>query len=56
MTQAQLADAAGVRRATISDLENEATRQDTLDLIDRLCAALKCEPADLIVRGRKRTS
>jgi putative transcriptional regulator len=53
LTQAQLADAAGVRRATISDLENGATRQDTLDLIDRLCAALKVEPGELIVREKK---
>lgn len=53
LTQAQLAEKIGVRRATIADLENGAARQDTLDLIDRLCAALKVEPGELLVREKK---
>ena len=53
MTQAALASAAGVRRATITDLENGATRKDTLDLIDRLCTALGVEPGELIVREKR---
>ena len=56
LTQAELADKIGVRRATIADLENGAARQDTLDLIERLCKALAVEPGELIVREkRKRT-
>lgn len=53
LTQAQLADKIGVRRATIADLENGAARQDTLDLIDRLCTALKVDPGELIVREKR---
>ena len=50
LTQAALARLVGVRQATINDIENGHTRQDTLDLIDRLCAALEVEPGELIVR------
>jgi len=54
LTQAQLANRLGVRRATVADLERGVARQDTLDLIDRLCAALKCEPGQLFVRLKGR--
>jgi transcriptional regulator with XRE-family HTH domain len=50
MTRAQLAAAVGVRQATINDLENGHTREDTLALIDRLCEALSVSPGELIVR------
>ncbi len=52
LTQAELADLIGVRRATIADLENGASRQETLDLIERLCKALQVEPGELIVREK----
>ena len=56
LTQAALAAQVGVRQATINDIENGNTRQDTLALIDRLCAALGVEPGELIVRepGRRK--
>jgi putative transcriptional regulator len=54
ITQTQLAATVGVRRATISDLETGKTRTETLDLIDRLCHALTCEPAELLVRTAPR--
>jgi len=53
LTQAALAKIVGVRQATINDIENGHSRADTLDLIDRLCGALDCEPGDLIVRQRR---
>lgn len=54
LTQAALAQAVGVRQATINDLENGKSRQDTLDLIDRLCAALGVDPGELIAREGRR--
>jgi len=54
LTQADLAEAAGVRRATISDLETGKSANTTLDLVDRLCTALSVEPAELIVRVPRR--
>jgi putative transcriptional regulator len=54
LTQEALAKKIGVRRATIADLENGAARQETLRLINDLCAALGVEPGELIVREPKR--
>ena len=50
MTQAQLAERVGVRQATISDLETGQSRRIELDLLDRLSRALRCKPADLLLR------
>ena len=50
MTQAQLAERVGVRQATISDLETGQSRRIELDLLDRLARALRCKPADLLLR------
>lgn len=58
LTQAQLAEAVGVRQATINDLENGKSRRIEFDLIDALCRVLgkrldrTIEPGDLIVRRR----
>lgn len=54
MTQADLADAVGVRRATISDLETGKSRRIELDLLERLALALKVEASSLIVEVPKR--
>jgi len=40
LTQAQLAELAGVRQATVSDLETGKSRRIELDLIDSLCKPL----------------
>jgi transcriptional regulator with XRE-family HTH domain len=48
LTQQQLATLAGVRRATISDIERSPKRID-LETLERLCTALRCAPEDLIV-------
>ena len=50
ITQAQLAERVGVRQATISDLETGQSRRIELDLLDRLARALRCKPADLLLR------
>jgi len=53
LTQAALADQAGVRAATINDLENNKSRRIELDMLERIAAALGVEPGDLIVREKK---
>lgn len=50
MSQATLAEKAGVREATISAIENGKTSRIDLDVLDRLADALRTDPAMLIVR------
>jgi len=58
MTQAELAEAVGVRQATISDLENGNSQRIDFDVLDALCAVLSRRlneavvPGDLLKRGR----
>jgi putative transcriptional regulator len=52
MTYEQLAAATGVSRATV---ESIASRQDynaTLATVGKICAALQCQPADLLELSR----
>ncbi len=51
-TQAQLAKKAGMAQGEISRIESSAT-MISLEVLDRLCRALKCEPGDILVRRRK---
>ena len=53
LTQVQLAKKAHMDQGDISRIE-KGTKQITLDVLDRLCKALKCEPGDILVRKRKR--
>ena len=53
LTQAQLADRAGVRQATISELESGKDRR-LLEVIDKLARALKVEPGELLERAPRR--
>lgn len=65
MTQSELADAVGVRQATISDLENGNSRRIELDLVEKLTGELgrrlgrRIKPGDLFTfetdkpKGRK---
>ena len=50
LTQPQLAEKAGVRQATISQLETGKTRRIDLDILDRLCEVLGVEPGELLAR------
>ncbi len=52
MTQAELAERASTRQATISRLETGETRMVQLDVLDRIARALGCHPRDLIVRRK----
>ncbi len=53
LTQAQLAKKSGMAQGEISRIESSAT-MISLDVLDRLCRALKCEPGDILVRKRRR--
>ena len=48
LTQAQLAEAVGVRQATISDLETGKSRRIELDTFEALAHVLRCKPGDLL--------
>jgi transcriptional regulator with XRE-family HTH domain len=48
LTQAELAKAAGVRQATISDLETGKSRRVELDLLERLANVLGVKAAALL--------
>jgi transcriptional regulator with XRE-family HTH domain len=50
ITQARLADRAGLPQAMISQLENGGVDY-TGEVLERLAAALNCEPADLLMRS-----
>ncbi len=52
LTQAQLARKAKLAQGEISRIESHAT-MISLDVLDRLCRALKCEPGDILVRKRR---
>lgn len=47
MTQMQLATEADIRQATISALCTGAAKHVPLDVLDKLCAVLNCQPGDL---------
>ena len=52
LTQAQLARKAKLAQGEISRIESTAT-MISLDVLDRLCRALRCEPGDILVRKRR---
>lgn len=51
MTQAELADAVGIRIATISDLERNVSRRIDFDLIDKLCKVLSRKLGEPVTPG-----
>jgi transcriptional regulator with XRE-family HTH domain len=51
-SQAQLAERASVRIATISDIENAKTRRIDLDTLEKLANALDVDASYLIVHER----
>ncbi len=53
LSQEQLAEMAGMAQADISRIETGKTSAISLDVLDRLCKALRCEPGELLVRRRK---
>jgi transcriptional regulator with XRE-family HTH domain len=55
LTQAELAERADVRRATVNRIENAHVTAIDLAVLDRLATALRVEPGFLIVRGEGAT-
>ena len=58
VTQGELAERAGVRRATVNRVENAAPTSIDLRVLDQLATALGVEPGFLLVRtpgGRQRS-
>ena len=47
MTQKQLAEVTGVRPPTISQIALGTAKHIPIDVMDRICAALDCQPGDL---------
>jgi DNA-binding Xre family transcriptional regulator len=47
-TQLELAERAGIRQATISEMETGRVRRVGLDTLDRLARALKVQPGELL--------
>jgi transcriptional regulator with XRE-family HTH domain len=62
LTQKQLAEAAGIRRATVSDMERGIPGGVDFETLLKLCTALDASPADLFPdkpcapRGRRRAT
>lgn len=51
LTQSRLAEKAGLDQGHVSRIES-GRASIGLDVLDRLCRALKCEPGDILVRKR----
>lgn len=50
MTQKQLSIITGIRPPTISALCNDSLHRIPIDVIDKICTALDCEPGDILKR------
>ena len=50
LTQVKLAELTGIDQAAISRIENEQTTGMDFSVLERLCAALGCEPGELLER------
>jgi len=48
MTQKQLADRTGIRPPTISAICTGSIKHLPVDALDKICAVLDCQPADLV--------
>lgn len=48
MSQKDLSVKTGIRPATISALYHETIKRLEMDHLDKLCAALNCQPGDLL--------
>ena len=48
MNQKELAEATGVRPSTISAMCTGAAKHIPVDVLDKMCEALHCQPGDLL--------
>lgn len=53
LTQGELAERAGIRRATVNRLENARVKSIDLEVLEKLAKALGCDPGYLIVKKGK---
>lgn len=49
ISQIELEKISGIRRPTLSAIENNSIKTIKVEHIDKLCRVLDCTPADLIV-------
>ena len=50
ITQRRLSEMAGVRPNSINALYNEKAQRIDIDVLDKICKALECQPGDLLER------
>ena len=48
MTQKELAEKTGIRPPTVSAICTGAIKHLTIDALNKICAVLNCQPADLM--------
>lgn len=48
MTQKELAERTGIRPPTVSAICTGAVKHLPIDALDKICAVLECQPADLM--------
>lgn len=48
MTQRELSEATGIRPPTISAICTNSVKHIPVDVLDKICEVLKCQPGDLI--------
>ena len=55
MTQKELAQRTGIRPPTISAICTGTIKQIPVDVLDRICAVLDCQPSDLMEHIKEET-
>lgn len=45
-----LAKTAGINHSVMSKMRNNKMKAITIDVLDRICGVLQCEPGDVLVR------
>ena len=53
MTQKQLAEITGIRPPTISAICLGTAKHIPVDVLDKLCTALDCQPSDLLSHAKE---
>lgn len=46
--QKELVEKTGIRQPTLSAMNNNAVKHIPLDVLDKICTVLDCQPADLL--------
>lgn len=50
--QKELVELTGIRQPTLSAMNNNTAKHIPIDVLDRLCDVLDCQPSDLLVYVR----